>query len=138
LNKKSKYIMTLDDALQKIGDKIVTDAKANLEKHNKIATGKLRDTIKAVVNNSELSFKMTNYAYYVDKGRKKGKFAPPQAIRDWCKVKGIDQRLAYVINRSIMENGIKPTFFFSEPFNKNMQNIDDMIDNYMDDLFDAI
>lgn len=128
--------MTLDDALLRIGENIITDAKTALKKQGHIATGSLYNSMKAKVEASQLSFELTSYAKYVDEGRKPGKYAPVQSIKDWCKVKGINTNLSYVINRKIKEKGIKPSLFFTIAYEKNLETMDDMIDAYMDDLFD--
>lgn len=130
--------MTLKEALSKIGDDIVTDAKSTLKSKNKIATGDLYNSVKYTVQGSELTFQMSTYAKYVDAGRKAGKWAPVDSIKAWCKVKGIDTSLAYVINRSIKENGIKPTYFFTTPFSKYTANLDDVLDKYIDDQIEDI
>lgn len=130
--------MTLEQALQKIGDNIISDARSTLKRQGHLATGKLYNSMKAVVNKSELTFELESYARYVDKGRKPGKYAPVKAIKEWCKVKGIDQSLAYVINRSIMENGIKPSLFFTNAFEAYAENIDEVLDKYIDTLLEDI
>lgn len=131
--------MTLQEALQKIGDNIISDARSTLKKQGHLATGKLYNSMKAVVNKSELTFELESYARYVDQGRRPGKYAPVKAIKEWCKVKGIDQSLAYVINRSIMENGIKPpSLFFTNAFEAYAENIDEVLDKYIDTLLEDI
>lgn len=130
--------MTLQEALQKIGNDIISDARSTLKKQGHLATGKLYNSMKAVVNKSELTFELESYARYVDQGRRPGKYAPVKAIKEWCKVKGIDQSLAYVINRSIMENGIKPSLFFTNAFEAYSENIDEVLDKYIDTLLEDI
>lgn len=131
--------MTYKQALEKIGENIVADAKTTLKKQGHIATGTLYNSIKSKINgDNQITFDLTPYARYVDVGRKKGKWAPPQAIKDWCKVKGIDQKYAYVINKKIYEEGIKPSLFFTNAFEKNTKKMDDLIDAYMDGLLDDL
>jgi hypothetical protein len=130
--------MTLNEALTKIGDDIISDARSTLKRQGHLATGKLYNSMKAVVNKSELTFELESYARYVDQGRRAGKFAPVKAIKDWCKVKGIDQSLAYVINRSIYENGIKPSLFFTNAFEAYAENIDEVLDKYCGTLLDEL
>ena len=130
--------MTYKQALAKIGENIVADAKTTLKKQGHIATGTLYNSIKSKISNEQITFELTPSARYVDLGRKKGKWAPPQAIRDWCKVKGIDQKYAYVINKKIYEEGIKPSLFFTNAFEKNTKNMDELIDAYMDGLLDDL
>lgn len=130
--------MTLTQALEKIGDNIIKDAKSTLKKQGHLASGKLYNSLKAVVNKSELTFELESYARYVDQGRLPGKYAPVKAIKDWCKVKGIDQSLAYVINRSIYENGIKPSLFFTNAFEAYAENLDEVLDKYTDTLLEDL
>lgn len=130
--------MTLNEALTKIGNDIISDARSTLNKQGHRATSKLYNSLKAVINKSELSFEMESYARYVDQGRRPGKFAPVKAIKEWCKVKGIDQSLAYVINRSIYENGIKPSLFFTNAFESYAENLDDVLDKYIDTLLEDL
>jgi hypothetical protein len=130
--------MTLNEALTKIGNDIISDARSTLKRQGHLATGKLYNSMKAVVNKSELTFELESYARYVDQGRRPGKFAPVKAIKDWCKTKGIDQSLAYVINRSIYENGIKPSLFFSNAFEAHSENLDEVLDKYIETLLEDI
>lgn len=135
--------MTISEALLKVGNNVISEARANLMKknskqYNHIATKELYNSMKAVVVDDELSFELTDYAKYVDQGRKKGKYAPVDAIKKWCKVKGIKQSLAYVINRKIFLKGIDPTNFFTDPYDKNMANLDDQLDIYVQDMIDEI
>ena len=130
--------MTYKQALAKIGENIIADARTTLKNQGHIATGNLYDSMKSKISNEQITFELTPYARYVDVGRKKGKYAPPQAIKDWCKVKGIDQKYAYVINKKIYEEGIKPSLFFTNAFEKNTKNMDELIDAYMDGLLDEL
>lgn len=130
--------MELKDALLKVGNNIISDARAILKQQGHLATKELYNSMKAVVIEDELSFELTAYARYVDQGRKPGKYAPPDAIKKWCKVKGIKQSLAYVINRKIYLDGIKASNFFTDAYDKNMENLDDQLDAYVQDMIDEI
>lgn len=130
--------MNLQDALQKIGNNVISDARATLKQQGHLATKELYNSMKAVVIEDELSFELTDYARYVDRGRLPGKYAPVDAIKKWCKVKGIKQSLAYVINRKIYLDGIKASNFFTDAYDKNMENLDDQLDLYVQDMIDEI
>lgn len=83
-----------------------------------------------------LTFEMNNYGKFVDEGVKgskstyresmlsKNKFrggkqtVPVGPIRKWLKVKGLDERLAFVISRSIYQKGIRASHFFTKPLEK--------------------
>ena len=130
--------MTYKQALAKIGENIIADARTTLKKQGHIATGTLYNSMKSKISDEQITFELTPYARYVDVGRKKGKWAPPQAIKDWCKVKGIDQKYAYVINKKIFEEGIEASLFFTNAFEKNTKNMDDQIDAYVNGLLDEL
>lgn len=130
--------MELKDALLKVGNNVISDARAILKQQGHLATKELYNSMKAVVIEDELSFELTDYARYVDQGRKPGKYAPPDAIKKWCKVKGIKQSLAYVINIKIYLDGIKASNFFTDAYDKNMENLDDQLDAYVQDMIDEI
>lgn len=67
---KTEYIQK---ALEQFGEQVVIDAKSNLERDKKVASGKLLESIKvngikASKNSIELSINMTKYGAFVDKG----------------------------------------------------------------------
>lgn len=83
-----------------------------------------------------LTFEMNNYGKFIDEGVKGSKSnyienrkspnkfrggkksVPVTPIKDWCKKKGISEKLAFVIARSIYEKGIKASHFFTKPLEK--------------------
>lgn len=130
--------MNLQEALFKVGNNVISDARAILKQQGHLATKELYNSMKAVVVEDELSFELTDYAKYVDQGRKKGKYAPVDAIKKWCKVKGIDEAAAYLINRKIYLEGIDASNFFTDSYEKNMANLDDQLDLYTQDMIDEI
>ena len=110
-------------------DSIVTNAKQKAP----VNYGQLRQSIgstKATIQtNRSLIFANTPYAAYVEfgtggkvsipkgfeqlagqfKGRGGGSFDSfLDNIRDWCRKKGIDEKLAYIIAINILKNGIQP------------------------------
>tara|TARA_B100001175_G_scaffold317393_1_gene334114 strand:- start:2032 stop:2559 length:528 start_codon:yes stop_codon:yes gene_type:complete len=73
---------------------------------------------------------------YRSKGGKQGLkgMPPPSAFDKWGVVKGIAPRdekgrflprksVNFAIARSVFENGIQPSFFFTKPFNKYFENL---------------
>ena len=55
------------------------------------------------------------------KGKKGGNFDEfLDNIRDWCKRKGIDEKLAYIIAVSILKKGINPQPFFIPSYLQNI------------------
>ncbi len=97
---------------------------------------------------------MEEYGFYQDKGvsgtKKKydtpfkytNKMPPPSAFDKWTIRKGIAPRksggqfqtrkgLNFAIARSIFEKGIKPSLFFTKPFEAAFKNLpDEMIESY--------
>ena len=123
---------------------VISEAKRNLSTQN--TSGRLKDSLKGYVkeskNSIQVSFEMAEYGFYQDrgvKGKKGGKsldgykytnkMPPPKAFDKWTVRKGIAPRdkegrfikrksLNFLIARSIFNKGIKPTLFFTKPFEK--------------------
>ena len=96
---------------------------------NKIASGKLQDSISATTSQDAISIKMENYGQWVQSGRRKGeKGVPISALLRWIKDRRIkskdltDRQLAFAIQRNIKKFGIRPSNWF-----------DVAIDNMFDD-----
>ena len=147
---------------------LISEAKRNLSAQN--TSGRLKDSLKGYVkeskNSIQISFEMEDYGFYQDrgvKGKKGGKsldgykytnkMPPPKAFDKWTVRKGIAPRdkegrfikrksLNFLIARSIFNKGIKPTLFFTRPFEKYFKRLpDEMIEKYgldMEKLFDQI
>jgi hypothetical protein len=108
---------------------------------------------------------MEEYGFYQDKGvsgkkRKfntpfsyKSKMPPPSAFDKWTIRRGIAPRnvkgqfqsrkgLNFAIARSIFEKGIKPSLFFTKPFEAGFKKLpDNLVESYgldVVDLFDSI
>jgi len=126
--------MNLEEALAVIGKKVVKDARANLTRAKKRASGNLYNTLKYVVEDSKLKFEMASYGRYVDQGRKPGKYVPVNSLKEWMKIKGIDSKYSFVINRAIKERGIKATFFFTRAYDNNEKQLDKVIESYTNSL----
>ena len=145
------------EALKEFEQKVVQAAKDNLTKQN--TSGDLSKSIKGDVkqmpNSIRVFFEMNEYGFYQDrgvKGTKSGKsldnFAytnkmpPPKAFDKWTVRKGIAPRdvkgkfqsrkgLNFAIARSIFEKGIKPTMFFTKPFEKAYKQLpQELIEKY--------
>lgn len=59
----------------------------------------------------------TAYAVWVHEGRRPGsRMPPPDAIKQWLHDKGGDEKMAFVVARSIGRRGIKPTKFLERAF----------------------
>jgi hypothetical protein len=85
---------------------------------NKIASGGLKDSIKAIPSENEISIEMNSYAKFVQSGRQPGKKGVPiDALLVWIKERHItgknkqgkklsDRSMAFAIQKSIKKFGI--------------------------------
>ena len=158
----------VQEILDEFKANVISEAKRNLSAQN--TSGRLKDSLKGYVkeskNSIQISFEMEDYGFYQDrgvKGKKGGKsldgykytnkMPPPRAFDKWTVRKGIAPRdkegrfikrksLNFLIARSIFNKGIKPTLFFTRPFEKYFKRLpDEMIEKYgldMEKLFDQI
>lgn len=144
--------------LEHFRDYVIQQARSNLSKLKKNSTRKLYESIKGEIkvmpNSLRVYFDMEDYGFFQDKGvsgtkRKYDtpfsyttKMPPPKAFDKWMVKKGIAPRnkagkfqtrkgLQFAIARSIFEKGIKPSLFFTKPFEKAFKNLpNEMIEAY--------
>lgn len=136
--------------LDKFRQAVVNEAKQELTKQGKKGSGKLYNSIDSELEvyrtgNFALSFELGNYGEFVDKGvsgtKKKyntpfkytNKMPPPSALDKWIVRKGLGKgkdgkftkrkSLQYLIARSIFRNGLKPSLYFTKPFQKHMKKL---------------
>lgn len=132
----------------------ITQAKANLTRKKKNSTRALYDSLdydfKVSKNSFTASISGLDYGEYQDKGvsGKKKKYNTPYSYKDkqppasafdkWIVRKGIAPRndkgqfqtrkgIAFAIARSVFINGIKPSRFMSDPFEKGFKRLPDEI-----------
>ena len=152
------------EVLNKFAKYVVSQSKANLTRGNKNYKKDLHKSIKSELtvspNSFGLGFIMNEYGIYQDKGvsgtEKKyntkfsyrDKMPPIQPIADWAKfrrirlrnekgqfAKGNYKTIGYLIARSIQRKGIKPSLFFTKPFEKAFQDLpEDLIEAFGLDL----
>lgn len=95
--------------------------KSTLESNGRKASGQLINNIETRVKIGNLVYEVNleaaDYLYWVDNGRKKGKFPPIDKILEWIRVKPIvpredengrvptEQQLAFLIGRKIANEG---------------------------------
>ena len=130
-------------ALEELRRYVIKESKSNLTRLGKNSSKKLYNSIEGDVeafpNSIQLLFTMNDYGFFQDKGvsgvNKKyntpfsytNKMPPPKALDKWIVRKGIAPRdkngkfisrksLQFLIARSIFKNGIKPSLFFTRPF----------------------
>ena len=146
----------LQKELDKFKNFVISESQKNLRKLGKDG-GKLYDSIQARVkanpNSFEMEFSMEEYGLYQDKGvsgtEKKyntqykytTKAPPPKAFDKWIVRKGLSPRkngkfqtrkgLQFALSRYIFKKGIKPSLFFTKPFEKAYKKLpQDLVDAF--------
>lgn len=136
-------MLEVEGVLKRFRDYVIQQSRSNLTKGNKNSSKALYNSIDGeVVTDKDFSivgFTMLDYGHYQDKGVSgklkkyntpysyKSKMPPVKAFDKWIIKKGIAPRnakgefqsrksLQYAIARSIFLNGIKPSLFFTKPF----------------------
>jgi len=147
----------LQKELNKFRDYVISQAKANLTRGGKNSSKSLYNSIKGNVkanpNSFEMEFTMEEYGLYQDKGvsgiKKKyntdykytNKMPPAKAFDKWVVRKGLAPRekgkfknrksLSFAIARSVYFNGIKPSLFFTKPFEKAIKRLpEDLVEAF--------
>lgn len=144
-----------EEILNTFAKTVIRNAKRNLQRKGKNATRDLSSSLDYELdvnkNSFSLQFFMLEYGAFVDEGvrgkksskkapqspfRFKSKMPPREPIRKWLKVKGIRGRdkqgrfikqdsTAFLIQRSIRDYGMKPSLFFTKPFQNAFKNLDE-------------
>jgi len=113
---------------------VTAQAKANILRKNKVATGNVYKSISfEVLPDGTVNFYYDDAGDFVESGRRRGaRFPPMSKIASWIKIKGLEQwrnkkgqfisrdAQTFLIARGISKNGIKPFPFFSDPFDEAM------------------
>ena len=148
----------IQKALNAFRDHVIRQAKSNLTRLKKNSSKRLYNSIegrvKAMPNSIFMEFKMEEYGFYQDKGVSgkekkyntpfsyKSKMPPPKKLDKWLVRKGIAPRdekgkfisrkgLQFLIARGIYKNGIKPSLFFTKPFEAAYKNLpNELIEKY--------
>jgi hypothetical protein len=138
-------------ALNAFGKYVVQQSRTNLTKGKKNASKRLYDSIDYEVLDGakavSVVFRMEDYGKYQDLGvsgvKKKyntpysytSKMPPAKAFSDWVVRKGLEgirddkgrfikrKSLQYIIARSVYMKGIKPSLFFTKPFEKAFERL---------------
>ena len=156
-------LKNVQQELNRFAKYVITQSKANLTKGKKNSSKALYNSLDYDINVSpnsfSLSFLMEDYGVFQDKGvsgiKKKyntpysytNKMPPPSKMDKWIVRKGLKgvrgkdgkfisrKSLQFMIARSIYNNGIKPSLFFTKPFEKAFKNLDkDIIKAYQLDV----
>ncbi len=157
------------EELNKFAKYVIQQSRTNLTKGGKSVSGDLYNSLGYDINVSpnsfSLQFYMADYGEFQDKGvsgtKKRyntiyeytNKKPPMQPLADWAKARGIRLRdekgrykkgdyktIGFILQRSVFEKGIKPSLFFTKPFEKAFERLpDDIIERFaldIDDLLD--
>jgi len=156
-------LKNVQQELNRFAKYVITQSKANLTRDKKNSSKALYNSldydINVSTNSFSLSFLMEDYGVFQDKGvsgiKKKyntpysytNKMPPPSKMDKWIVRKGLKgvrgkdgkfisrKSLQFMIARSIYNNGIKPSLFFTKPFKKAFTNLDkDIIKAYQLDV----
>lgn len=145
-------------ALDAFRDHVIRQARSNLTRLKKNSSKRLYNSIdgkvKAMPNSISMEFTMEEYGFYQDKGVSgkekkydtpfsyKSKMPPPSKLDKWAVRKGIAPRdekgkfinrksLTFLIARGIYKNGIKPSLFFTKPFESAYKKLpEELIEKY--------
>ena len=138
---------------------VIQQSRSNLSKGgknvNKALYNSLDKEIEVGANSFRLSFLMENYGEFQDKGvsgtqRKyntpfsyKSKRPPLKPIQDWVSKRRFQfkdkktgkfmsyKSTAYLVAGGILKNGIKPSLFFTKPFEKAFERLpDELVEAY--------
>lgn len=156
-------LKNVQQELNRFAKYVITQSKANLTRGKKNSSKTLYNSLDYDLNVSpnsfSMSFLMEDYGVFQDKGvsgiKKKyntpykytNKMPPPSKMDKWIVRKGLKgvrgkdgkfisrKSLQFMIARSIYNNGIKPSLFFTKPFQKAFTNLDkDIIEAYRLDV----
>ena len=155
-------LANVKDELNRFAKYVISQSRANLTRGKKNSSKDLYNSLDSEVkvskNSFELSFLMEEYGVFQDKGvsgvKKKystpyaytTKMPPPSKMDKWIVKKGIAPRdkdgkfisrksLQFMIARSIFNNGIKPSLFFTKPFEKAFKGLNkDLVEAYKLDV----
>jgi len=155
-------LKSLNEVLNKFGKYVVQQSRSNLTKGKKNVDKKLYNSLDYKIMKKPLSieFSMESYGQFQDKGvsgtiKKYNtpysfttKQPPSKPIADWAKKRKIRLRdsrgrftrgnyntIGFLIARSIKRKGLKPSLFFTKPFEKGFQRLgNDLRDGFINDI----
>lgn len=156
-------LKNVQQELNRFAKYVIQQSRTNLTKGKKNSSKKLYNSLDYDLNVSpnsfSMSFLMEDYGIFQDKGVSgikkkyntpfsyKDKMPPPSKMDKWIVRKGLKgvrgkdgkfisrKSLQFMIARSIYNNGIKPSLFFTKPFEKAFKRLDkDIIEAYKLDV----
>ena len=156
------------EALNKFAKYVIQQARTNLTKGKKNVTKELYNSLDYNINinpnNVNVLFSMEDYGAFQDLGvsgiKKKyntpysytTKMPPTKAFSQWVVRKGLEgtrdkktgrfltrKSLQYAVATNIFKYGIKPSMFFTKPFEKAFKNLpSELQDSFVTDIENAI
>ena len=155
------------NALNTFAKYVIQQAKSNLTRSKKNSSKSLYNSLDYDINVTQDSmsvvFEMENYGMFQDlgvSGKKtkyntpfsyKSKMPPASAFSQWVVRKGLDgvrdkkgrfikrKSMQYLIARSVFMYGIKPSMFFTKPFEKGFERLPEELQNkFVKDIENAI
>jgi len=156
------------EALEAFKSFVIQQARTRLTKGRKNVSKGLYNSLKGYVkempNSILVEFKMNEYGVYQDKGVSgtekryntpfsyKSKMPPIKPLADWAKSRNIRLRdeqgkftkgnyntIGYLIARSIYRKGIKPSLFFTKPFEQGFKKLpDELVEKFGLDVEDFL
>lgn len=155
-------LKNLNEALNKYGKYVVQQSRSNLTRGKKNVDKKLYNSLQYEIKEKPLAleFSMEYYGTFQDKGVSgrfkkyntpysyKSKQPPSKPFEDWAKKRNIRLRdsrgrfqkgnyktIAFLIARSVYRKGIKPSLFFTKPFEKGFERYSsDVAKGFIDDI----
>lgn len=151
---KNNFKNTIE-VLNSFGRLLVEEYKDSLIRNEVNASDKLFKSVKYLFKSDnrylEIDLELENYYWYVENGRKAGKFPPIQKIEDWIKIKPVlpyrDKngklptlnQLTYLIGRKIKEKGIQGKHLLQKSVDEIYKEIEDrLVDALAEDLHKAV
>lgn len=104
---RRKFPEALERANQETANEIFAEARRIIQANDSYASGELYDSIEITVSARGMAIYVastSHYAPYVEFGTRPH-FPPVDAIRRWCRLKGIPETAAYPICLKIAERG---------------------------------
>jgi hypothetical protein len=125
-----------------LGDELKKNLIQELRRTKAIATGDLIRSLNIEIKKTDdgaiISLAGNEYITYIEKGRKRGKYAPVRALEAWVKAKGIasEQKkvtaIAFAINNKIKREGIKARPIFENAYSSGLPMYNKIIDTVLD------
>lgn len=157
-------MLKTQEALEDFKKYVIQQARTNLTKGKKNVDKKLYNSLQGFIEKSpagfRLYFEMEDYGMFQDKGvsGKKKKYDTPfsyknkrppiKPLAEWAKKRNIRLRdekgrfkkgnyntIGFLMARSIFEKGLKPSLFFTKPFERAFKRLpDDLIEAFGEDI----